>query len=139
MTAAGAQNGTINTVVAFDVLLQDITRFTVNKQPTPNGMVLVLTEEGELVGLPCDPSLRSPERWKQLFLQHLSDLEQPFARDASEAFSFSVEEGTLIRSFQSNASTWWGAAKPFQLGDDLTLWILVLLPQSDLHDSLTEG
>ncbi len=139
MTVPMADNDTVKTVVAFDVLLEDITRFTVKKQPTPNGKVFVLTEDAKLVGLPNGRNLRTPEQWKQLFLKPLSDLEQPCASDASNAFSFSVDEGAQIRCFRSEGLTWWGAAKPFQLGDDLTFWILVLLPESDLHESLAEG
>ena len=72
-------------------------------------------------------------------MKPLSELGQPFAVDATNAFSFAVNEGTQIRSFQTDESTWWGAARPFQLGDELMLWILVLLPESDLHESLSDG
>ena len=132
------EGGSVTSVVAFDVLLEDITRFTNQKYPTPNGKVVVLTEDAALVGLPGDRRLATPEQWKQLFLKPLVAVDQPFASDAARTFSLVVEEGTQIRSFQTGGSTWWGAAKPFQLGDTLTLWILVLLPESDLHDRLSE-
>ena len=133
-----AESDGVTRVVAFDVLLEDITRSTSQKQPTQNGKVLVLNEDAELVGLPFDRSLIKPEQWKRLFLKPLPELGRPFAIDATKAFSFATEEGTQIRNFQTDGSTWWGATKPFQLGDGLTLWILVLLPESDLHDSLSE-
>jgi len=142
ITASTAVDDTANsdskTVVAFDVLLEDITRFTIQKHPTQNGKVFVLTEKGELIGLPNDPSFPTSKQWKQVFLKHLSDLDQPYARDASKAFKFSKDSAMQIRSFQSKGSTWWGAAKPFQLGDDLRLWTLVLLPESDLQERLAE-
>jgi len=133
-----AEGDAVTTVVAFDVLLEDITRFTSQKRPTPHGKVFVLTADAKLVGLPSDRSVTTPEQWKGIFLKPLSELGQPYAIDSTKAFSFGAEEGTQIHSFQTEGSTWWGAAKPFQLGD-LTLWILVLLPESDLHDSLSEG
>jgi len=139
LTVPTAEDGTVKTVVAFDVLLEDITRFTVKKHPTPNGKVFVVTEDAKLVGLPNDSSLRTPKQWKELFLKPLSDLGQPYASDASKVFSFSLDEGQQIRSFQSEGLTWWGATTPFQLGDDLTLWILVLVPESDLHRSIAAG
>ncbi len=131
------ENDPAKTVVAFDVLLEDITRFTTKKNPTPNGKVFVLTEDAKLVGLPDDISLPSVADWRPLFLKPLADLGQPYAIDAAKEFSFSKAAGPEIRSFQSEGSTWWGAAKPFELGDDLTFWILVLLPESDLNESLT--
>ena len=80
----------------------------------------------------------TPDQWKQLFLKPLSELGPAYATDAAKAFSFADQKSTQIRRFQSNGATWWGAAKPFRLGTELTLRILVLLPESDLHASLNE-
>ena len=137
MRASTIREDDHGTVVAFDILLADITRFTIGKRPTSNGKVLVLTEQGGLVGLPSDPSWQSPADWKRLFLQPLKALDAAYARDAAESFSVSMKEGTRILSFHSGGSIWWGAARPFRLGNhELAFWILVLLPESDLHDSL---
>lgn len=133
-----AVDESITTVVAFDVLLEDITRFTSSKQPTLNGKVIVLTEDAKLAGLPREPSISEPRDWKQLFLKPLSQLNQAYANGAAEEFSFDLADGTQIKSFQSGGTTWWGAARPFQLGGDLTFWILVLLPEADLRESLSE-
>jgi hypothetical protein len=131
-----SENETVRKVVAFDVLLEDITRYTVSKRPTPNGKVLILTEEATLVGLPHDPGLQTTDQWKKAFLKEISDLDQPFARAASKVFELSPSQNIEIHSFHSDGTTWWGAAKPFQLGTQLTLWILVLVPEADLYQSL---
>ena len=44
-------------VAAFDLLLMNLSRFTVERRPSPNGYVFVLFRDGSLLGLPAD------ERW----------------------------------------------------------------------------
>lgn len=56
------------------------------------------------------------------------------AESAAENFQFSKTSPSQIESFESNGDIWWGAAKQFNLGDDLIFWMLVLLPESDLHE-----
>lgn len=127
----------VTTVVAFDMLLQDITQFTTRKQPTQNGKLLVLTSDAKLVALPSEEQFATPTQWKKWFMKPIVDIDQPYAKNAEEAFSFTTRE-PQIRRFESNGAPWWGAAKPFQLGKELTLWIVVLLPESDLHEQLSE-
>lgn len=127
----------VTSVVAFDVLLEDITRFTSTKHPTPNGKVCILTKDAKLVGLPSDHRSLSPADWKHLFLTPVSELGQPFGQEVDDAFSFNLRDGVQIRSFETGGDVWWGAARPFHLGEDLALWILVLLPESDLQESLS--
>lgn len=123
-------------VAAFDVLLQDITRFTTSKRPTPNGNVLVLTSEGKLIGLPNAPQLQGPEQWKEAFLKNPSELGLAVSADAAAQFSLSGDESLQIRQFQSDGQSWWAGARTFRLGSTHALWILVAVPESDLHDDL---
>ena len=132
------QPGRPSTVLAFDVSLRDITSWTITQHPTPNGKVLVLNHKGELLGLPEDPHWRSEHEWASLFLTPLAHLDAPYARGAAEVFSFGLDGLPQVRSFREKDAVWWGAAKPFALGTDLNLWILVLLPESDFDDSLPD-
>jgi hypothetical protein len=129
----------LNTIVAFDVLLMDLTRYTIKGHPTPNGKILILSEDGKLVGLPHGSDLPTPEDWKPYYLKPMAELDQPVVRDASNVFEFSREAEPQIKKFETGDESWWGAAKPFRMSEELTLWMLVLLPESDLHESMTEG
>ncbi|MCA9074109.1 MAG: protein kinase [Planctomycetaceae bacterium] len=133
-----AETPDVNTIVAFDVLLMDLTRFTINGKPTPHGKFLILSEDGKLVGLPHGTPLPTPEDWKPYYLKPMTDLNQPVVDAASSVFTFSQEAELQIQSFESGDAIWWGAAKPFRMSDELTLWMLVLVPESDLHESITE-
>jgi len=124
-------------VVAFDVLLRDITRFTTNKRPTPNGNLLVLTGEGELIGLPNVPQLQSPDEWKKAYLRKPSELGLAILADAAAQFSFTGDRSLQIRQFRNDGQSWWAGARPFRLGSAHVLWILVTVPESDLQYDLT--
>ncbi|MBD3675339.1 MAG: serine/threonine protein kinase [Planctomycetaceae bacterium] len=126
----------VTTIVAFDVLLMDITRFTINERPTTHGKILILTENGKLVGLPADPNIDSIDEWKSLFLKPMEDFHQPAVRAAAEEFQFSRQAKAQIQSFETEGEVWWGAAKQFELGEGLIFWMLILIPESDLYERI---
>ncbi|QDT66348.1 serine/threonine protein kinase [Calycomorphotria hydatis] len=128
----------VNTIVAFDVLLMDLTRYTINGKPTPNGKILILNHEGKLVGLPHGSNLPTAEDWKPYYLKPMTVLDQPVVNDAADNFEFSQNAELQIKSFESENGMWWGAAKPFRISKELMLWMLVLVPESDLHESMIE-
>lgn len=131
-----AQDDGLDHVVAFDVLLEDITEFTMGKRPTEQGQVLVLTESGAMIGLPHTESLQSPDVWKKAFLKKPSDLGLDAVAQAASMFTFRRDTEASVRSFDVGARRWWAGVRPFRLGADHRLWILVLVPESDLRENL---
>lgn len=121
-------------VVAFDVLLEDITAYTTGKAPTENGIVLVLTPGGELVGLPRAPSLPDPDAWKRAFLKTPANAGLDTAARALDAFGDGRPD--TIRHINTGAGSWWAARRTFRLGTEQQLWILVLVPERDLQEDL---
>ncbi|HSG70324.1 MAG TPA: hypothetical protein VLA12_07905, partial [Planctomycetaceae bacterium] len=126
-------------LVSFDILLMDITRYTIEARPTPHGKIVILSEEGKLLGLPHGSNLPTPEDWKPYFLTSPADFPQPVIRDAAQTFEFTREAESQIRSFESGRARWWGASERLQLSEELSFWILILLPESDLHERIAEG
>lgn len=126
-------------LVSFDVLLMDITRYTIEARPTPRGKIVILSEEGKLLGLPHGSNLPTPEDWKPYFLTSPADFPQPVIRDAAQTFEFTRDAESQIRSFESGRARWWGASERLQLSEELSFWILILLPESDLHERIAEG
>lgn len=125
-------------VVGFDVLLQDITAFTSSKRPTENGKVLVLTESMEMIGLPADPALQTPASWKEAFLKNPSALGLEVVADGVAQFAFAPGAASGFNAFESGGQSWRAGLRPFRLGTERQLWILVLLPERDLRRGLTE-
>ena len=122
-------------VMALDVLLQDVTRFTVHKHPTPNGHVLVLTDDGRLIGLPQAFEADSPEQWKRAFLKRPEDLGLDVIADAADQFAFEDDDPRQIHRFRSDGRPWWAGLQRFHLSSDHSLWILVIVPESDLRSN----
>jgi tRNA A-37 threonylcarbamoyl transferase component Bud32 len=126
-------------VIAADVLLEDITRYTSEKRPTPNGMVMVLTNEQEMIGLPNIARFQTPRQWKSVFLKKPGDLGLTVISDAVGQFSFASQRSLQVRRFDSGEQIWWSGLAPFQLGSSQVLWILVIIPESDLRYGLTKS
>lgn len=120
-------------VVAFDVLLQDISRFTTNRHPTQGGKVLIVTDEEQLIGLPHDPTLKTLDQWKEAFLKRPSELALDVISDAARIFVNAPDESIRVRKFQSGGQIWWAGVRKFPLGQDQVFWILVVIPEMDLH------
>jgi len=124
-------------VVALDVLLLDITRFTRNLALSEHGGVIVLDDQAQLIGLPGDPRLSKLEAQDHDLLDggNTSDNVWPALSAAENAFA-GVDNATQLIRFRSEGQAWWGARKPFQLTHDQRLWIEVLVPESELLDGL---
>ena len=126
-------------VVAFDVLLEAITAFTTGKRPTENGRVAVFTEEWALVGLPGAERFQTPEQWKGAFLKTPADLGLDAIARAADQFASDGNAGSGVRQFNDGARNWWAGLRPFSLGNGNRLWILVIVPESDLRADLAQA
>jgi adenylate cyclase len=136
-------------VVAFDVLLLDVSLFTTALDVSESGIAFVLTEDAEtgafrVVGLPPDPRLPDDDAIRQalLFLppdQAVADdaPELPPVQEfpsrlapAFEAWQAAGRPEQAIR-FGSGINAWWTGFRRFPLGANV-LWIGVAVPASDL-------
>lgn len=142
------------TVVAFDLLLMDISRFTSRLQISPRGMAFVLVEDEEsgtlqVVGLPSDPRYeddaairdalmfvppRSAVADAEAQLPTPEQLEVPAVTLATESWTTKGTPRQPLR-FQADGESWWGGFRPFELGDN-KFWIAVVVPEEDLSSGL---
>jgi len=129
-------------VVAFDVLLQDISAFTTNTTVSEGGRVIVADERGRVIGLPRDFHDLNPTEREPYLLRNADELDLPVLAAASQAFGFNAdfdspmlaEPGTAIR-YRSGGQTFWAEYDPFSLANR-TLWIAVIVPERDLIGNL---
>ena len=117
-------------VLAADVMLADLSAFTGSLRVLEQGILMVLTEDGRLVGVPGHPALDAPESRRRAFLTSPAELDWPLATIADDVWRerarrrpFRLEEGRQV---------WWGYAHPFQLDPESRLWIVALVPESDM-------
>jgi len=135
--AFGPQDGQDH-VLGVDVLLSDLSRFTTALHVTERGKVLVVTEDGRLIGLPRDPRFERAEERRAALLQRPDSVGIPLLADAVAAFS-GPDAGTgNPLHFTSGGEPWWGQAQRFDLSPTRALLVGVVIPESDLLGSLNQ-
>ncbi|MGB0414400.1 MAG: adenylate/guanylate cyclase domain-containing protein [Coraliomargarita sp.] len=135
-------------VVAFDLMLMDLSRFTVDQHPTPNGRVFVLSKDYAMVGLPADgrwatPTerrevLRNPEERhgkrtradKAAALRTPAELDLPVIATAVDALHGKGTEAAEHFRLKVTNQYWWCGLRRFDL-NGTELWIGVVAPESD--------
>jgi len=126
--------GTVH-VIAFDVLLRDLSAFTTSLDISPRGVAMIATEDGRVAGLPRDPRFASPEGIRTHVLTPIRELEVPELHDAIRAWDEKLIEPGAIFSFQSGSEPWWAAVRAFPLGEQ-DFRIAVLAPQADFLEGV---
>lgn len=119
-------------VIGFDILLRDISKFTTQLHISPRGMVVVLTDKQQVVGLPAHKEFKQAERQIQAIMKTPRELGIQVISDAATAFEALSNGYQKPFSFRSGGETWWAGIKPFPLNEARNLWIAVVLPEEDI-------
>lgn len=121
-------------VVALDILLDEIDRFTRQLRPGQDGMMLMTDGQGQIIGLPDHPQFADPEERNSAFLKHPGELNWQLAADATRAFQPGADGRvqTVPVQFDSEGMRWWGQGKWISIGGNARLWVGALIPESRL-------
>lgn len=111
-------------VVAFDVLLDDISRVTQELRPSDRGRVVVVA--GDV-----------PGRGELDVLTSLGGLDPRTLEDARREADVQSRDVPDAWSFDSGGERWWGGMRPFRIGRGTTLYIAAVVPEADLLAALT--
>ncbi len=116
-------------VVAFDVLLLDVSGFTTELSSSTNGHVSILTEDGQVLGLPRQPRFASDQGIRDNVLRPVGELD---IAELETAFGLWKTNGRALAPFKFRAQggAWWGGFRAFELAP-ATLAIGVMVPNSD--------
>lgn len=129
-TSFVAKNGR-RFVVGFDVRLNDISAFTTHLNVSENGMVAVLTEKNQIIGLPRSPLYDTEEKRKSALLKTPEALGVALATDSVKAFRARPSSAEGPVRFVSEGLVWWGQARPLSLLSTQPLTAVVLIPEDD--------
>lgn len=115
-------------ILGFDVMLQDISKFTTGLDISQNGRVFIVTDDNKVLGLPHSDQFQTREQRKASVLKDASEINEPALVAALEAYSNSETGGAFLFSFDKEF--WWGTVTEYSLGD-IDLKIGVIAPESD--------
>jgi len=130
-------------VVAVDILLDDLTAFTEGLRVGSGGVAFLLDDKGTLIARPEASRAGAAASARIPLLAKVSEIDVPVIRDAARELRGpaprGVERGSeerRARRFESAGRTWWGKASRHPGSDHAPLFILVLIPESDLLGEL---
>jgi len=123
------KDGKITHVLAFDILLTNISLFTSGLSKTPNQKIFVMTEDRRLIGLPHEDRFHSIENMKPYLLKPLSFLGDTVINTAVNIYN--QNRADSIISFTVNDKKYWAGARVFFPGSGKTFLIGVIIPESD--------
>lgn len=123
-------------VIGFDVLLNAITEFTTALAVSTHGGVMVLTDDGRIVGLPRHPRFQETSARGAALLKRPEALGWPLATDAAAAFTSEAGPKEQVVRFSSGGEAWWGGLRSFALSTERHLWIAVVVPEKDVLGNL---
>ena len=130
------QNPEVDYVIAVDVLLEDLSRFTMDLKMSQNDREFVITPEGKMVGIPRDPRGRYRGFFKEFLLQPASELHIEPLTLALEKWQALVSQTDQVFEYQYKGTSWWAGLRPFQLGEQQTLYLGVIVPETDFLPSV---
>ncbi len=125
------------TVLAFDVLLKDISHFTQKLRIGRTGMVFAAygdVNDLKLVGLPSDRSHIDPT---QYLLKPVQNFGGPISDFVNQAVSAGWDPGEPF-SFQSGGEVWWGEGAISKVDLGQKLWIGAVVPQEELLEGIPD-
>lgn len=120
-------------VIGFDILLSEISEFTVTMPDTRHGKVFVLTEDDRVIGLPRAPQFNTAQARKDAVLTPLLDLGDPVPAAALKQW---IDGGRPVHDplrFTEENQAWWSGFRSFDLAPGRQFWIGVVLPESDFY------
>ncbi|UKN01905.1 SpoIIE family protein phosphatase [Paracrocinitomix mangrovi] len=120
----------IDVVVAFDILLSDLSEFTTSLDISPNGVVFILTEDERVIGLPCKSGYETNEQIMADVLKPYKELNNDKINQTVDVWN-SLDDKDSCFHFKSEGENWWGSVQHYNISDDDQLLVGVMVPESD--------
>lgn len=126
-------------LVTFNVMLTRLSDFTATLRPTANGVALVLTEQGDLIGFPAHPGLPTPESRAELVrslgdrMPRLAELRLPALDGLAAHWEGIAAAGrrAALALQDAEGRPWRLGVRPHEVPGGLRLWIGVAVPEAD--------
>jgi serine phosphatase RsbU (regulator of sigma subunit) len=124
-------------IIAFDISLEDISRFTSHLNVSGGGGVAVFTSNDRVIGVPNHPRFTSPQAQREALLKRSVDFGWVLSADAHDALASRNSANRAVR-FSNEGEAYWGQRRLFALGPERALWIVVLVPEKGILGTLLQ-
>lgn len=121
-------NGT-SKVLAFDIKLSDISKYTSNLDIGANGKAFILTGDERVLGLPYDSLANSNTYLRSKVLLSVDELGNHTLSEAVKAW-VACDRGGNAFSFTEGGEAWMASILPYRLGEQV-FYIGVMAPEAD--------
>lgn len=119
-------------VLAFDVLLSDISDFTRDLVVSEHGYGAVLAADGRMLGLPGLPRFDEEAQRAAALLRRPSESGVPTLEDAALAYARQLPDTPPTFPFRSGGERFWAGLRPVTLGRNASENVVILVPSRDL-------
>ncbi|TVT71828.1 MAG: PAS domain S-box protein [Denitromonas halophila] len=116
-------------VLAFDVLLSDLSRLTTGMRVGRRGGVAILTDAGEVLGLPYSPRFEVDDAVRAAVLQRVPALDVAYLSDGVKAWEAAARPAGNV-GFMLEGRRWRAEFLPLHLGNN-ALWVAAFAPEAD--------
>ncbi|MES2837927.1 MAG: histidine kinase dimerization/phosphoacceptor domain -containing protein [Bacteroidota bacterium] len=131
------QDTSLTNVISFDVLLEDISDFTRNLAVLEHGKTFVITENGEVLGLPNDSKFSNRDSCNAYTLKYITDIGVQEVTDFVNAWKLNADKDAILK-FKSNSRPWRGSLQPFLLTPNHKLYIGVIVPEDVIQNNFSK-
>ena len=126
-------NDSLTYIMAFDLTLSDITKFTQNLNVSENGSVFVLTDSRKYIGLPKDKELfTTRSEMQNALLQHPDSVGPSSISEALKFWEHDYNKTENSFEFESNGTYWWAEIMKYHLSEDQFFIVGVIVPETDI-------
>ena len=115
-------------VVALDVLLIDLSSFTMTLKPGEYGLVTLLSDAGGVIGLPNDERFQDRAIAEAALLTPAAEFQVTVLAAAVQAWEKQGVELNEPFSFTEKGKIWWAGFRPVSVGN-LNVWTGIMLPE----------
>ena len=127
----------ITRVIAFDLLLRDITQFTMGLKMSEGGQAVVLADDDfRVIGLPRALRFADEAQRNTLLLKTPEELGVPIMMETMQAYRRGADMSSKAYRVKSAGKTWWVGVRSYPLSPQRLLYITVVVPESDLQGGL---
>jgi len=133
-----AVDSIVTKVIAFDILLTDISKFTINLEVSPNGKAFIFNDAEMVIGLPGSDLFKNTDSLKAHVLKPLTDIHTPVVAEAVKEWKKNGRKDATPFYFNYDGESWWCGIKHFKLSPKKSFYIAVVVPEKDFLEEVNK-